>query len=58
MADDLNCRDAWGNLIGCNGTFYAPVDGWNNWWNDWEDSQDCPFWGDTSGIVDQWDCFD
>jgi hypothetical protein len=70
MADDLNCRDAWGNWIRCDGTYYAPVntwdDSWNNdwswwnpwWWNSgWEDVQSCPFWGDTSGIVNQWDCF-
>ena len=73
MADDLNCRDAWGNLIRCDGQFYAPVsnDGWwnggwdnnwgwwNPWWNGgWGTAQSCPFWGDTSGIVNQWDCFD
>ena len=35
---------------------------WNNWntngwgWNN--QVQDCPFWGDTSGVVNQWDCFD
>ena len=66
MADDLNCRDAWGNLIRCNGQVYAPVnnDGWwnngwdnddwgwwNPWWWNWETVQSCPFWGDTSGIV-------
>ena len=73
MAQDLNCQDAWGNWISCDGTYYAPVDnswwgndwnnGWwgNNWWWSpwwWNDVQDCPFWGDTSGIVNQWDCFD
>ena len=34
---------------------------WNNNWDDgwWWNSEvrDCPFWGDTSGIVNQWDCF-
>jgi hypothetical protein len=72
MADDLNCRDAWGNLIRCDGQYYAPVsnswsndwNGWNNDWNNvwgwdsWQAAQNCPFWGDTSGIVNQWDCFD
>jgi hypothetical protein len=34
MADNLNCRDAWGNWIRCDGRFYAPVN--NNWWgNNW-----------------------
>jgi hypothetical protein len=37
-ADDLNCRDAWGNLIWCEGDFFAPV---NDWW--WDDSW---WWGD------------
>jgi hypothetical protein len=31
-ADDLNCRDAWGNLIWCEGDFFAPVNDW--WWDD------------------------
>ena len=31
MADDLNCRDAYGNLIRCDGQYYAPV---NNGYND------------------------
>ena len=62
MADDLNCRDARANLIKCDGDLYRPVDNdlyyywwWNNWW--W-DAADCPFWGDTTGVVNQWDCFD
>jgi hypothetical protein len=46
MADDLNCLDAWGNLIWCEGGFFAPVDEW--WWDDsW-------WWGsdwDGDGIV-------
>lgn len=74
MADNLNCKDTWGNWIKCDGTYYAPVSHnyWNypsytnwwypsytNWWgSDWNDVQNCPFWGDTTGIVNQWDCFD
>jgi hypothetical protein len=74
LADDLNCRDAWGNLIRCDGQFYTPVNDWwntswdnnwgNNWWwnnswdNNWRVDEGCPFWGDTSGVVNQWDCFD
>jgi hypothetical protein len=46
MADDLNCLDAWGDLIWCEGGFFAPVDDW--WWDDsW-------WWGsdwDGDGIV-------
>jgi hypothetical protein len=74
MADDLNCRDAWGNLIRCDGQYYAPVSnswdnnwdngwgwnsgwGWNNGWNNWGAAQNCPYWGDTEGIVNQSDCF-
>ena len=66
MADDLNCRDAQGNLIRCDGQLYAPVNnGWDiNWnngwgvWNTWQAAQNCPYWGDTEGIVNQRDCFD
>jgi hypothetical protein len=40
MADDLNCLDAWGNLIWCEGDFFAPVDDWwdDSWWwdSDWD----------------------
>ena len=40
MADDLNCLDAWGNLIWCEGGFFAPVDDWwdDSWWwgSDWD----------------------
>lgn len=41
MADDLRCRDAWGNLVWCEGDFYAPLnDGWwdDSWWwgSDWD----------------------
>jgi hypothetical protein len=40
MADDLSCTDAWGNLVWCEGDFYAPVDEWwdDSWWwgNDWD----------------------
>ena len=35
MADDLNCLDAWGNLIWCEGGFYTPVDDW--WGYEWRD---------------------
>lgn len=30
MADDLNCRDAQGTLIRCDGQFFAPVSDVNN----------------------------
>ena len=30
MADNLNCRDAQGNLIRCDGQFFAPVSDFNN----------------------------
>jgi hypothetical protein len=33
MAKDLNCHDARGNLIKCNGTSYTPVH--NNGYNYW-----------------------
>jgi hypothetical protein len=33
--------------------------GWNNWgWNNWGEVQDCPFWGDFEGPINQGDCFD
>ena len=40
MAEDLNCQDAWGDWISCDGTYYAPVDnGWDNsWGNGWDNS--------------------
>jgi hypothetical protein len=46
MADELNCRDAWGNWIRCDGTYYAPVNTWDDsgWWNPW-------WWWDGGGIV-------
>jgi len=35
MADDLSCIDAWGNLVWCEGDFYAPLNDW--WWgSDWD----------------------
>ena len=75
IADDLNCRDARGNLIRCNGDLYAPYYNYNYYrpffnnyyynpyfydWDDyyWHNYSSCPFWGDYSGIVNQWDCFD
>ncbi len=63
MADDWNNHrgdDNWNNWQWNNNED-------DNWWgwNDWNNSswwnnqiQDCPFWGDTSGAVNQWDCFD
>lgn len=42
MADDLSCLDAWGNLIWCEGDFFAPVDDW--WWDD-------SWWWGSDGIV-------
>src|SRR5215212_1547043 len=48
--------------------YYAP---YNNYWDDdyygynpyWYNDyyfadEGCPFWGDTSGAVNKWDCFD
>ena len=49
MADDWNNHrwdDNWNN--------HRSDDNW--WWNN--HIQECPFWGDTSGVVNQWDCFD
>ena len=71
MADDLNCRDARGNLIRCDGQFFAPVNDFDQFgfspfdtfffpgffFVD-EDFANCPFLGDTSGIVNEFDCFD
>ena len=71
MADDLNCRDARGDLIRCDGDLYAPYNNNNNYspyfftpyynyfnpYSYWNDYSSCPFWGDTEGIVNQWDCF-
>ena len=39
MADDLNCRDSFGNLIRCDGQFFAPVSDTND-----------GFFFDTSGF--------
>ena len=76
MADDLNCRDAKGDLIRCDWDLYTPYNNNNNdyynyynpyyydmndyyspYYNYWNDYSSCPFWGDTSGIVNQGDCF-
>jgi hypothetical protein len=64
MADDLNCRDARGDLIRCDGQFFAPVNNFNDsffftpfFFGD-DDFANCPFLGDTSGIVNEFDCFD
>lgn len=48
MAEDLNCHDAWGNMIRCDGTYYAPVNdyGYNNHWN--------PYW---YGYTNYWNPF-
>lgn len=54
MAQELDCQDAWGNWISCNGTYYAPVD--SSWWgNGWDGNEWNPWWGfdDGSGIS-QW----
>ncbi len=54
IAQGLNCQDAQGNWISCDGTYYAPVD--NSWWgNGWDGNQWNPWWGfdDNSG-VSQW----
>jgi hypothetical protein len=74
MADDLNCEDAFGNLISCDGQLFAPVgsndvnqfDFFNPFLNpflffdngDFSDLASCPFWGDTTGVVNELDCFD
>ena len=68
MADNLNCRDARDHLIRCNGDLYAPYNNYwnpyryvsNSYWNPYYYNSDsfCPFWDDTEGIVNQWDCFD
>ena len=59
MADDLNCRDAKGDLIRCDGDLYAPYNNywngnyWNgaywgdNWWdNSWDDDDFEDYWDD------------
>jgi hypothetical protein len=74
MADDWNNHkgdDSWNNNWRWNNdednNWRWNNDEDNNWWgwNDWNTNwwwnnhvQDCPFWGDTSGVVNQWDCFD
>jgi hypothetical protein len=64
MADDWNNHswdDNWNNNWRWNNNEDNNWWGWNNWNTNWwwnNQVQDCPFWGDTSGIVNQWDCFD
>ncbi len=74
MADDLNCRDARGDLIRCDGDLYAPYSN-NNYdyyynpyyyfynpysyfYSPYTYYSSCPFWGDFEGPINQWDCFD
>ena len=53
--DNGRWDDNWNNNWRWNNNW---DDGWrwnNNWW--WNSEvRDCPFWGDTEGIVNQWDC--
>jgi hypothetical protein len=73
MADDWNNNrgddswnnqrwdDNWNNNWRWNNNEDNNWWGWNNWNSNWwwnNNVQDCPFWGDTSGVVNQWDCFD
>jgi hypothetical protein len=71
VADDWNNHNRWNDNWNNNWRWDNNHDndnwwGWNNrwdndnWWgwNRWEEVQDCPFWGDTEGIVNQWDCLD
>ena len=69
MADDLNCRDARGDLIRCDGDLFAPVDDDFGFFPQFDEfgfpfftsfffvDDNCPFLGDTSGIVNEFDCF-
>ena len=52
--DNNNNNDNWWNNNNDNWWNNNRNDNW--WWNN--EVQNCPFWGDTSGIVNQWDCFD
>lgn len=38
IADDLNCKDAQGDWIRCDGTYYVPADSYGN---------DNGYWGDN-----------
>ncbi len=51
VANDWNNHNRWDDNWNNNWR-------WNNnwWWN--SEVRDCPFWGDTEGIVNQWDCLD
>jgi hypothetical protein len=59
MAQDLNCKDARGDWIRCDGTYYAPVDnswGNNDWWNnDWQDAYNT-FQQNCIGVTSGGDC--
>ena len=61
VADDWNNHNRWDDNWNNNWRWNDRWDdGWrwnNNWW--WNSEvRDCPFWGDTEGIVNQWDCLD
>jgi hypothetical protein len=43
LADDLNCRDARGDLIRCDGEFYSPYDDDDYFYNDVYDLVDYSF---------------
>jgi hypothetical protein len=43
LADDLNCRDARGDLIRCDGEFYSPYDDDDYFYNDDYDLDDYYF---------------
>ena len=53
MADDLNCSDAQGDWISCDGTYYAPVDssgGWTPYNNGYGDPYNNGYW-DPNGMA-------
>ena len=73
MADDFTrCRDLRGDFVRCNGDLFEEVDNdFNGFDNDFFFSpfvfnpfffgfgfNNCPFAGDHSGIVNEFDCFD
>jgi hypothetical protein len=43
LADDLNCRDARGDLVSCDGEFYSPYDDDDYFYNDDYDLNDYYF---------------
>jgi hypothetical protein len=45
LADDLNCRDARGDLIRCDGEFYSPYDDDDYFYDDY-------FYNDVYDLVD------